>query len=158
MKKLQIICVVVILSLGINSYSQGVADKIALEEYNSNLLDSLVFDEVVKQRKENDLAGLFVSESMLDSARHHSKRMSELDKIFYKDIKRGQCPVAMEMEVREFSYLELSRIIVKRWMSSPGHRKLILGAYFIYGASSNHIVMKDDKLFLKGVFYLSYNP
>ena len=148
----------VFMSLGVICHSQGVADKISLEEYNSDLLDSLVFDEVVRYRKENDLAGLFKSESMIDSARIHSSQMGERDKIFYKKFRKGQCPVALEMNIREFSYLELSRIIVKRWMNSPGHKELILGPYFIYGASSNHIVMKDDKLLLKGIFYLSYNP
>ena len=72
----------VFMSLGVICHSQGVADKISLEEYNSDLLDSLVFDEVVRYRKENDLAGLFKSESMIDSARIHSSQMGERDKIF----------------------------------------------------------------------------
>ena len=158
MKKAIVIFVVVFFSASLTSFSQGVADKISVEDFNPALLDSLIFNEVVTQRKKVDLPGLFISDAMRDSARVHSTQMLESGKLFYKTYRKGQCPIALDFEVRAYSYLELSRLIVNRWILSPGHKELVLGPLFIYGATSTQIKMEDCRLILKGIFYVSYEP
>jgi uncharacterized protein YkwD len=140
------------------SFSQKGTDVIDLGQFNSVLLDSLIFEAVIKRRRQNDLPKLFWSDAMADSAKNHAAAMQTKNKLFYNDLRKGQCVVELEFEDGRVTYSVMAARIVDRWINSPGHKKLILGPLFIYGAVSIIIQEQDDHLILRGVFYVSYEP
>ncbi len=138
--------------------SQDATAFVSVENFNVNLLDSLVFEEVINQRKSNDLARIFWSQAMADSAKLHVAQMQKEDRLFYRELRKGQCVLDMEIIDNAETYSSLSKKIVDRWLLSPGHQALLLGPLFIYGATSSSVFKSEGAIKLKSIFYISYEP
>lgn len=159
MKRFYHIILSAIFLLSYHSFAQTSGDTVTFESFNSELLDSLVFEEVIQQRKANDLAKLFWSEEMKDTAEAHVLAMVAQNKIFYSALRKGQCILSLEIKNGRISYSDLSKSIVTKWLASPGHKKLLLEEIFIYGATAYRLTQTESgDTLLKGVFYISYEP
>lgn len=150
---------VVILGSALSLFGQSKVDTVDVQHFQSEFLDTLLFNSVIENRFQNNLAKLFWSEEMMKIAKVHAMEMREKGALFYKEIKKGQCVLALEFQNMTLSYQDLANNIILRWLNSPGHKKLLLGEFFIYGAtSSSFTIDENDLVSLKAVFYVSYAP
>jgi uncharacterized protein YkwD len=143
----------------IPAQGQKTSDTVDAKAFSTEFLDTLVFETLIKKRFEHKLAKLFWSDEMMIIAKEHVSEMNSNDKLTYRELRKGQCIVALAFENNSITYQDLADQIIAKWLNSPGHRKLILGEFFIYGATANAFTL-DDKghVLFKGVFYVSYEP
>ena len=133
------------------------------EAHNADLLllDSLIFEEVNIQRLAYSQAKIFKSDSLELEASKHSVAMAHQGNIFYSSSKKkaGECNIEYTVE-SSLTYGEISKIIVEKWLVSPGHSKLILGEYFIYGGVgvSTREDSRSDHVTIFVCFRISYWP
>ena len=135
-------------------------DSLSLQKgnYDVELIDSLLFEAIVKERKKVDLPGLFKSSEMRKSAKDHVDQISVKNQLFYKEYRKGQCLADIPIQNMSLSHQEVVNQILNKWLASSGHKDLILGPLFIYGASATKFHLVGGQLYLKAVFYVSYNP
>lgn len=137
--------------------AQTAQDTIPSDSLNTDLLDSLIFDTVNRERLKIKEAKLFWSDELMAACRAQSERMLEEGKVSYSDAKAGECILTMTFPSGEETYGSLAQSIVQRWLDSPGHKKLILGSFFIEGgAGTAYSYKKGEGFTLMASFQVSY--
>ena len=147
--------IVIVAILFLSSYSlqaQNGPDK--------DYLDSLLFERVNHYRLQHNQAKIFISDSLTKVAQEHSSYMLEKNQIEYSNTKKktGECNTIIEVEADEMVEIEIVDAIINRWLNSPGHAKLILGEFFLYGGGSISFSKTDTGYRYYACFMISYWP
>ncbi|MEO9532147.1 MAG: hypothetical protein ABJG68_06525 [Crocinitomicaceae bacterium] len=142
-----------------SAQAQVSTDTVDVQNFHSEFLDTLVFNSVIEKRFQNNLAKLFWSDDMMSTAKEHAVGMSTKQEMYYLSMRKGQCIVSLEFDNVSITYQDLADLMIQKWLASPGHKKLLLGEFFIYGATaSSFTLVEKNKVYFKGVFYVSYEP
>lgn len=113
--------------------AQSVSEKIGEGKFDLHVVDSLIRDLVTAERRARNCPALIESISMSETAMRHSLSVLDSAKITYLPLHKGQCIALDKFELNKYSHLEIAEVIVNRWLNSPGHEKLIVGEFFIFG-------------------------
>ena len=137
-------------------FSQKADDLIG--DLNTELLDSLVFEEVNKVRLENEQPKLYWNESLASKAQLHSAEMVKQKKAFYDEsTEAGQCIVDMLLIQYDVTYGEAAKWVVERWMNSPGHKDLMINSFFTSGGIGSAFTFSEEiGIQLKVAMFLKY--
>ena len=110
----------------------------------------MIFEEVNRVRLKNDLPKLFFSDSLDVDAEKHVKDMQHANDNYYSNSakKVGECNAKIFYR-NDNLYVHLYRVrksnCPKNGLDSPGHAKLILGEFFLYGASAVYLNGMEER-------------
>ncbi|UKN02926.1 CAP domain-containing protein [Paracrocinitomix mangrovi] len=145
-----------LIGLQFNVFSQSHKDSVSVDNFNEELADSLIFNLVNRERMDRNMPKLFKSERLSKASNVHAGEIKSSDKLTYSDTQSGECIQINEIK-NGFTYDELVKVVFKKWIKSPGHEKLLMGEFFLYGGVSIQLKKVESKVIIYAVMQVSYN-